>query len=1438
MRTSRIEATTSGFDAVRAAVKDIELYNRTLQKTVDLHEKLNASNASVVQSTSGLSKAQADVLINLTKANNAILQQIDLNTKASASVRSASASAVKANAEETQSVEQKAARQMFHHRTFLQERREQEAATRKYIQVMNDERREVEKLADAQRRQQQATSRAVGGYGPASGPLNLTTAGTKAEAQRTVNEMNSMFSEGARQGKRSLAEYTRGIQDTDQATRSVTTSTHNWLVAMLAYRVASTVFHEVVKGATEAKDALFDLEKQSARVQRVLGAENRPQIRAGIVAGSVNYGATAQQSGETLLQAGYFQRNPTIALKEMDTALKLVIGTEGDARDTTRLLATMMNLFGNQIKDTTDEAEKFRRMGELIAIVWKESHAEIGDITQTIKLLGPTAAAAGVPVEQLATIVGLLTAEGQRGSREGAGLVNVINKIVLGAADAEGAMKGLYVQTKEGGLDLYRTLINVQQSYEIVRQQRGQLAAEAYIHSMFPDIRGSSQVKSFIVAVESLSQDIGKRLMENTAKGIKGGTDEASKTVKLGMDNIGDQMSRAWSSTLKSMALEWAKFAESIGLVKWLENYNKQFEQGIKAEQRDLSVDKGIAVESPFAKTARTTHLLRTMAKQGDDVALRTMVLGGVGSFLDPDTGIMGMSAGERALVKPYMEKALRDWESRGDTDMSHAPNAIRASLIRSASGMDVSGPYLPGVAVGSKILGMKAKDTPEALAAARADAMRAAKERQDALDKKQAEADKKALEALELRIGATDREIEALKNRVESGTVADAPFHRRLAELGKERNREEQERLRLQKNTAEYAQRSRLGLLPGDDLSRYGVQVDERAKQALERKANEALAERIRVEERKKQDATTLLDAMVENRPPYNQLSASDRQKMIENQRASVDAFAVKALALKGESTLGYRYGVEGEVAKGRREAAKDWETGWKDWVKNLQDAAKERTRLADEARNEDIQRIKETADESIFQSQMGLRPNQMFPGESASAMEMRRYMGSRGMVAGETAARRKELADITAKKIPGATTVEDLAKNLAIDKQIAAVNRELQQLAKTAQDVEDTHFGDKVNLFWQQLDHTASMEAARADIVLGAPVAPGVGNQYRRGLQRLYSERGRAQSALDSASGINVRGIRKTDQEIEVLQVALDRIDADIRNAPVIQYNAIKSQVQQQVSSGAVAMWRGSLSPGQFVRGLGDTITEKAISAGAEKLFDPVVNVVTSQIYSIETNTKALDTLTGSITGSSSGKGITALPAGAAAAGGLIGVIAGAAGAAGTMGGLLPSPVGSSRTYSGSPANRPLSKRNTSEIAGAGLAAYSIFKQGQDQGVTFGGVLGGALAGGQIGGPVGAVIGGALSLIGGLFHKKAAPQPGEQNPAFFNAPSTMDYWAYRYRATGTLPSMGDMHAAGGSVVNVYIDGVKTAVRTEVAAQTGASAIAPVSAYLDLHRP
>jgi hypothetical protein len=319
-----------------------------------------------------------------------------------------------------------------------------------------------------------------------------------------------------------------------------------------------------------------------------------------------------------------------------------------------------------------------------------------------------------------------------------------------------------------------------------------------------------------------------------------------------------------------------------------------------------------------------------------------------------------------------------------------------------------------------------------------------------------------------------------------------------------------------------------------------------------------------------------------------------------------------------------------------------------------------------------------------------------------------------------------------------------------------------------------------------------------------------------------------------------------RRLGDEIEQKARDLRRLEKQRADIPRERYLNMFENLRGMVAQEGVSFLRGR--GGDPVKALGDTVVNTILENWIQRATDPLVGQIAGQVLAIQDNTTHIEKLTQAYQ-----QAMGDFRSGMSAEGGL-----------GKAMGLKPNMSGeefmkwmfgvSPSKAKGAGVHGPSYNNGLSQ----GLGAYSLFQQGmQPGGTSLGGLIGAGVAGSTLFkglGPWGAVAGLGLNLLGGLFGKKKKdPLETATNvgPAYFNTPSQFTYWAYRYRATGQLPTpeqMGMKFAnatppvmitpSRGATVNltVNIDGMKQSATKAVTRQIGLDTTA-YSTNVDMRR-
>lgn len=251
--------------------------------------------------------------------------------------------------------------------------------------------------------------------------------------------------------------------------------------------------------------------------------------------------------------------------------------------------------------------------------------------------------------------------------------------------------------------------------------------------------------------------------------------------------------------------------------------------------------------------------------------------------------------------------------------------------------------------------------------------------------------------------------------------------------------------------------------------------------------------------------------------------------------------------------------------------------------------------------------------------------------------------------------------------------------------------------------------------------------------------------------------------------------------------------------------RYENAKSSISSSIQSSLMNLYHGSQRPLDALNSVSDAINTQLITNLFTPMFEPLISSMALQVSAQGENTLALNNNT------------TVL-----------------------QGGSPTATVNGNPVSGGTSGSKPKSGSTMSNI-GMGLAAYGALSNGLQSGNPISGAIGGVMAGAAFG-PVGMAVGGALGLIGGLFggHKKSQSIDQAKDPALYNAPSEFVYRAYEYRATGRIPNLSHVQdwRKNAPIVNVFVDGVKAAVDTQLTQQSNTTNSSQTNTTLDYHKP
>lgn len=1212
-----------------------------------------------------------------------------------------------------------------------------------------------------------------------------------------TDELTAKFSLTSRKAADLAQEMGKLAPAANQATQALDkhgVTLNTVLEGYLKYRVVSGIFNEVTRAVGETIKVMADYERQTARVTRISGGQDRDMVSSQLRLGASTYGVTPEVAGETMYQLRTYIDDQSTLIKTYNDTLKLLVGTEGDARETTRTLIQLYYQFGGQLGATTPQAEKFHKIIESIATSFRDAHAEVGELSQALKYFGPIANSIGIPFSQVMGLTTAMTGVGQRGRMMGTAYAQLMSNIYKNYDEEQGGLvyKGnvykfdrptIHGGPDDGRPDAVATVLGIIANGERIRREQGYAASYSYLRA----IGGSSQAARALGGTEGgeMSGNIIKEV--ERMKEAANGQIDTLKQLHSEMDaTIGQQAQRVWqgffASTSRGLDQLIGRGTVFYGLMKSIADF---FQHQQQTNIVNNEIQSQYANSRPGMQNRLDRTLLdrtRTLMQQSgyDSINPMDIVLGRrrfAGLSTDEARRVANLFPNATDITVPDISGKIIDlniaYGSLASVDADRAARQGLAegrlfSVTRTREGTTSIPHALPGD------LKVKSAETLEKERKRReAEEAKARREHRDFASKE---------------LQSVEREIREL------GDKGDATAFGRLFSL----DSRWQQLVRVISGLG-YDESPHLGM-----ISRSTTPANEAYNKIYKRDYGELPY----------QQALTSYDILQD-------------QAQITGRPYTADIFATAQALDTAEINRAKARGVEGraEVDRIRRfgrvsqlrnkmvggvlDFLSSSQTGWDTFFGNIENINNERYR-----------NIGIGVQSGLFASQMmvglpGIGTDSYI--EQIRELERNAGVQQSGMTA---------LMGMKG-TIPAKEYASDLLQFQQALEQIGYTAKKLyadRSMQLFAQGLEDISFKYEIQRGYMNLQsprrrNESPQQYQRRVRQQEGRIADTYVSEYSE-LLDYYTQSGMLQFGTDDQKR---EALMNLDRAALSAAQALNKVTSSANDEAIRRRDEARAQYSSALTGGILDLYHGRTTPGKFLENIGNMIVDNILVAMIKPFVDPLVNALADQTNAVKDNTDAIN-----------GKGTRRS--------GTDEVIGGMD----FSGGNDPLSIGLGASRRGRSGSSGYTRGGTGimDFARYGLAAYSIYQTGAQAG-PIQGALGGALSGFGLAGPIGAAVGGVVGLFGGLFGHHSDPMQTNKNmnPSFYNAPSDFNYYAYRYRATGQLPQIPNFNPnLGGTgaapIVNVYIDGTKTAVKTELASQTSLAVQSKTNAFLDMHSP
>jgi TP901 family phage tail tape measure protein len=160
-----------------------------------------------------------------------------------------------------------------------------------------------------------------------------------------------------------------------------------------AWIAGYAVMFGTLRGFRSALGSVITVMHEFARAMRTARSETMTTVqildeyRTKGVRAMIEFGKGSGDIGEVLYQLGSAGLTSSEALAALNSTMRMLIGTEGEVTDTTKMVAAVYNNFKNEIKTTTGLASKFAYINDIVVATFRDHQVEINELREGYKHL-------------------------------------------------------------------------------------------------------------------------------------------------------------------------------------------------------------------------------------------------------------------------------------------------------------------------------------------------------------------------------------------------------------------------------------------------------------------------------------------------------------------------------------------------------------------------------------------------------------------------------------------------------------------------------------------------------------------------------------------------------------------------------------------------------------------------------------------------------------------------------------------------------------------------------------------------------------------------------------------------------------------------------------------------------------------------------------------
>ncbi|MBU0977376.1 MAG: phage tail tape measure protein, partial [Nanoarchaeota archaeon] len=286
--------------------------------------------------------------------------------------------------------------------------------------------------------------------------IEMTTAKVKELAQ--IYEVLEKGRKGYSDEIAKLGETQRRLDSkTSEHYRGMIRTTLRGFADMMKSQTAWIAGYAVMFGSIRAlKSALgsvIEMEHQFARAMRTSRselmetAEILDRYKSEGVLAMMRFGKTSADVGEILYQMGSAGLKSEEALASLNSTMNMLVATEGEVADTTKMIASIYNNFGDQITSATGLVGKFKYINDIATATFRDHQVEINEYREGLKYLTAMGKVSNLTFLEMSGILGTLNDHMIKSGIAGRSMQSILSRLTK---DAYGFAKAFDIPIRLG----------------------------------------------------------------------------------------------------------------------------------------------------------------------------------------------------------------------------------------------------------------------------------------------------------------------------------------------------------------------------------------------------------------------------------------------------------------------------------------------------------------------------------------------------------------------------------------------------------------------------------------------------------------------------------------------------------------------------------------------------------------------------------------------------------------------------------------------------------------------------------------------------------------------------------------------------------------------------------------------------------------------------